>query len=53
MEEATGKVLTSTASVGVKAGYTRALAAWMPRETPTSSSGVRVAWTDADDDLLL
>lgn len=48
MEAATARVLGSAASAGVKASYTRALAAWLP---PPNGGliGERVEWTDADD----
>lgn len=53
METATAEVLGDpAASAGLKASYTRALAAWLPPPGGGGSAapaGERVEWTDADD----
>jgi hypothetical protein len=54
MEACVARVLTSAASDGVKAIYTRALTHWQTKPTSSQASsddGERVTWNDSDDEL--
>ena len=46
IEEATARVLASSASAGIKAIYTRALAPWLPLQAQPPPAGVRLTWDD-------
>ena len=49
MEDATAKVLTSSASAGVKAFYTRSLAVWLPKPSELQLPvGESIEWSDTE-----